>query len=233
MSVTHLMVPGQNMGLVYCGGNGFTQSNRARPIFNAFNPSPNILLFDYPGYGLSGGEATTYEFDLATKLLGAHIENWQRQKHIDKILFWGKSFGGTICARLAGHYSGNNSLVLETTYNDLYSLVNSRAGLFKHLITVHIDPDATDFHINQSLLHYANPIAVIKSSNDPVTPPEESDKLVKLLREQGNNVVLLNMGAARHEELLFHPCKAAEIFKKLKPVSGSLKLDTTQCSAGK
>jgi pimeloyl-ACP methyl ester carboxylesterase len=233
ISVTHLMVPEQKIGFVFCGGNGFTQSNSAKPILNAFNPTPNILLFDYPGYGLSGGEATFNEFNVATQLLVQHIEQWHKQNHFEKILFWGKSFGGTICARLAGQYTENSALVLETTYNDLYSLVNSRAGVFKHWFQINIDPEAADFHINQSLAHYAHPIAIIKSTNDPITPPQESDKLAKLLRGQGNNVVLLSMGKARHAELLFHPCEAGPVLKQLKPVIGDLTLNTAGCSANK
>ena len=38
ISVTHLRVPEQKIGLVFCGGNGFRQSKLAKPIFNAFNP---------------------------------------------------------------------------------------------------------------------------------------------------------------------------------------------------
>jgi predicted alpha/beta hydrolase family esterase len=98
---------------------------------------------------------------------------------------------------------------------------------------MNIDPDAADFHINQSLTHYAHPIAIIKSTNDPITPPQESDKLAKLLRGQGNNVVLLSMGKARHEDLLFHPCEGGAVFKKLKPVIGDLTLNTAGCSANK
>lgn len=230
ISVSHLMVPEQKIGFVFCGGNGFTQSRLAKPIFDAFNPTPNILLFDYPGYGLSGGNATFNEFNVATRLLVEHVEQWSNQNHFEKVLFWGKSFGGTICARLAGQYTEKSALVLETTYNDLYSLVNSQAGLFKHIISLNIDPEAADFHINQSLTHYTQPIAIIKSTNDPITPPQASDNLAKLLRGQGNNVVLLSMGKARHDELLFHPCEAGPVLKQLKPVIGDLTLNTAGCA---
>jgi hypothetical protein len=57
--------------------------------------------------------------------------------------------------------------------------------------------------------------------------------LAKLLRGQGNNVLLLSMGKARHKEFLFHPCNAEPVLKQLKPVIGDLTLNSTGCAVNK
>lgn len=230
LSVTHLTIPGQQMALVYCGGNGFRQGALAKPLFNAFDPPPNMLIFDYPGYGQSGGEATALEFDQATQILGKHISQWQQTQGFKRIIFWGRSFGGTICARLAGRHPGESSLVLETTYNDLRSLVSSRAGLFKHFFRITIDSDAPDFSIDQALKNYSYPIAILKSKNDPITPPEASEKLAKLLIRSGKSVIAVNMGAVDHKEILFQPCLANAILGRIRPVVGGLSVSTQGCT---
>lgn len=229
IAVTHMLVAEQKIGFVHCGGNGFRQNVYANKIFNAFYPSPNILLFDYPGYGLSGGETTFNQFNLATQMLTNHIEEWRKENNFEKIIFWGKSFGGTLCARMAGRYNGDSVLVLETTYNDLYSLLNSYTGILKALIKFKVDPDTADFHINQSLANYTKPIVILKSINDPIVPPQSSDSLARVLRKQGNNVLLLSMGKARHSDFLFFPCLAEPAFKKIKPLIGNLNLNMREC----
>lgn len=230
LSVTHLIIPGQKTALVYCGGNGFRQGTLSKPLFNTFEPPPNMLIFDYPGYGQSGGEATAQEFDQATHLLGKHLSEWQQVHGFQRIIFWGRSFGGTICARLAGAYSGESSLVLETTYNDLRSLTSSRAGLFKHFFKIKIDSEAPDFSIDKSLMSYSYPIAILKSTNDPITPPEASENLARLLVRGGKSVITVNMGAVDHKEILFQPCVANSILERIRPMVGDLRVRTENCT---
>ncbi len=229
LSVTELNIPDQTTALVYCGGNAFRQGQYAPALFNAFAPAISIMLFDYPGYGQSTGEATAQEFAIATELLGGHIAKWQQENNFKKIVFWGHSFGGTICARLAGNYPLNSTLVLESTYNSLQSLATSKAGIFKNIITVNFDADAPDFHIDQSLKNYPHPIALLKSSNDPITPPEESEQLAKLLLKQGKTVSLVNMGAIHHREVLFYPCLAAYTLAKITPTKGDITANPSLC----
>ena len=211
ISVTRLNVQGQETGIVYCGGNGFRQGNIGKAVFTAFEPLQSTLIFDYPGYGNSGGEATFQEFDRATDLLAEEIERWRERSGFESILFWGKSFGGTICARVAAHYSGDSRLVLETTYNDMQSLVKSKAGIFKKLIHVNLDPRAPDFHISESLRNFSGPVAVLMSADDPVTPAKASRYVAQLLKEQGVDVQLIDLGNLQHRSLLSDRCASEKV----------------------
>ncbi|HMW49055.1 MAG TPA: hypothetical protein PKC70_12220 [Cellvibrionaceae bacterium] len=131
---------------------------------------------------------------------------------------------------MAGRHPGESSLVLETTYNDLRSLVSSRAGLFKHFFRITIDSEAPDFSIDQALKNYSYPIAILKSKNDPITPPEASEKLAKLLIRSGKSVIAVNMGAVDHKEILFQPCLANAILGRIRPVVGGLSVSTQGCT---
>lgn len=228
ISVTRLDVPGQKTGVVYCGGNGFRKGNIGEAVFTAFEPAQSTLIFDYPGYGESGGEATFQEFERATNLLAKEVEQWRERSGFDSILFWGKSFGGTICARIAALYSNDSRLVLETTYNDLQSLVNSKAGIFKKLIHVNLDPRAPDFYINNSLRNYLGPVAVLMSADDPVTPAKESMYVAQLLKEQGVDVQLVDLGNLRHRSLLSDWCVSEKVLPKFDTVVGGLRTPPCQ-----
>lgn len=230
LSLTRLNVPGQTTGAVYCGGNGFRQGNTGKAVLKAFKPVQSTLIFDYPGYGNSGGEATLAEFDRATTLLAEEVERWRERSGFDSILFWGKSFGGTICARIAGLYNGESRLVLETTYNDLQSLANSKAGVFRNLIDINLDPRAPDFHINESLSNYEGPVAVLMSSDDPITPAKESRKVAKLLKEQGVDAQLIDLGDLGHRPLLSDWCESKKSLPKFDKVVQGLR--TPPCREG-
>ncbi|MFO1368454.1 MAG: alpha/beta fold hydrolase [Marinagarivorans sp.] len=230
LSITEFNIPTQHTAIVYCGGNAFRQGQSAHALFKAFSPATNILLFDYPGYGQSTGEATAQEFVIATDLLWRHIAKWQRDNNFTKVIFWGRSFGGTICARLAGKYPLNSTLVLESTYNNLQSLVSSRAGIFRSFLRVNFDAESPDFQIDKSLENYTKPIALLKSSNDPVIPPEESLKLAKRLVSQGKSVDVVNMGAISHKEVLEYPCIAANVFKKIGPAAEGIAINSALCA---
>ncbi len=115
-------IPAENaeFTFLFCHGNGGNISHRLDSI-NIFNGlGLNCFIFDYRGYGNSGGKPTeegTYRDAMASY-------KWLRQEKklpAEKIILFGRSLGGSVAAYLAGKVEVKG-LIIEggfTSYVDI------------------------------------------------------------------------------------------------------------------
>ena len=176
--------------ILFCHGNGGNISNRISylPIFRELGLA--TFLFDYRGYGKSGGtpteEGTYTDVEAAWQYL-----TQERQIPPQKIIIYGESLGGAIASYLAQKISqpnGNNNaggLVLASTFTS----ISDRAAELYPFMPIRF---LSRFSYNsiERLPSIKIPVLVIHSIDDEIIPFHHGDcnfqvanqpkKLVKL-----------------------------------------------------
>jgi len=169
--------------ILFCHGNGGNISNRISylPIFRELGLA--TFLFDYRGYGKSGGtpseEGTYADVEAAWQYL-----TQERQISPQKIIIYGESLGGAIASYLAQKISqqnGNNnagSLVLASTFTSIsdraaelypfmpirflsrfsYNSIDRLPSIKIPVLVIHsIDDEIIPFHHGERNFQVANP----------------------------------------------------------------------------
>ncbi|OYQ68006.1 alpha/beta hydrolase [Pseudanabaena sp. SR411] len=169
--------------ILFCHGNGGNISNRISylPIFRELGLA--TFLFDYRGYGKSGGspseEGTYADVEAAWQYL-----TQERQIPLQKIIIYGESLGGAIASYLAQKISqpnGNNNaggLVLASTFTSIsdraaelypfmpirflsrfsYNSIDRLPSIKIPVLVIHsIDDEIIPFHHGERNFQVANP----------------------------------------------------------------------------
>jgi fermentation-respiration switch protein FrsA (DUF1100 family) len=200
-------VAGASGALLYCHGNAGNLSGRAAAVRDLMTGlGESVLIFDYPGYGRSGGKpseegcyaAAERAFDWLTQEKGIPPE---------RIILFGKSLGGGVATELATRRP-HRALVLVKTFTsvpdlgrELYSWVPASCGghnRFDNLAKIgqcpgpvfiaHGDADRLIPYSHAEKLHAAapEPKALYRipgcGHNDPL-PPDCLPALKQFLRD--------------------------------------------------
>lgn len=108
--------PGADKAMLYCHGNAGNLSHRSG-IIKDFQQlfGVSVLIFDYPGYGLSGGKPSEGGCYVAADA----AYDWLAQRvPPQNIILFGKSLGGGVAVDLASRRP-HHSLVLMKTFSSL------------------------------------------------------------------------------------------------------------------
>jgi len=100
--------------LLFCHGNGGNMTHRLDSINLFYNLGLSCFIFDYRGYGASGGKPS----EEGTYLDAAAAYKWLRQeKKIPpkNIILFGRSLGGSIAAQLAANVQVR-ALIVESAF---------------------------------------------------------------------------------------------------------------------
>ncbi|MCE5274751.1 MAG: alpha/beta hydrolase [Deltaproteobacteria bacterium] len=149
--------------VLFCHGNGGNIASYLDPILLGNRLGLDVFIFDYRGYGYSGGtptESGTYlDADAAWKYLVT-----ERGIAPEQIIVWGRSLGGAIAARTAAvHPAG--LVIVESTFTSLRDLVNDRFSWVPSCIVADYAYD-TRHHLEQVYV----PVLVIHSPDDEMIP---------------------------------------------------------------
>ncbi len=97
---------------IHCGG-GRADRYRSGVIYaSKVLHWGDVLLFDYPGYGDSAGEASVESFTAALDPVGAFAT---AQANGRRLIFWGHSLGGAVCASMAGRTPAASAMIFEAS----------------------------------------------------------------------------------------------------------------------
>jgi fermentation-respiration switch protein FrsA (DUF1100 family) len=107
--------------LLFCHGNGGNISHRLDSILQFHQIGLDVFIFDYRGYGRSGGSPS--EAGLSADARGAW-EYLTRERGVEpgRILLFGRSLGGAVAASIAENLEGPAApaaLILESTFTSL------------------------------------------------------------------------------------------------------------------
>lgn len=145
------------------GGNVFTEYPAVVPFLER---GFQVFIFDYGGYGFSGGKATRKHVLRDAKTALAYVQD-RADVQGKPLVIYGQSLGGHTTALLAGEVNDSVSLVVIeggfTTYRAIAKAV-TRTGPLAYLI-VREGP-----RTKRSLGNYNGPLLVIHSREDDVVP---------------------------------------------------------------
>ncbi len=165
-------VPGRKTAstLLFCHGNAGNISHRLDSLRIFHQLGLSVLIFDYRGYGHSEGtpsEAGTYrDAEAALRYLTE-----QRGVPVQDIVFFGRSLGGAVAARLATWHAPR-ALILESTFSSAPELAGELLPLFPMRYLVHIKYDALK-HVRT--VHV--PLLIVHSTEDDIVPYSHAERL--------------------------------------------------------
>ncbi len=204
VAATH--VPGADAGpvILFCGGNMFRRATVGGARAEVLDDFGDAVLFDYPGYGETPGEA-----DLATFRLAGNAVADRAKSIADAegrlLVAWGHSLGGPVCTEAAVRM-GADALVLEATTPTARAAVDSSIGWWlKPFLRVQLDPQLASFDIVQSLAGYPGKVIVLEAGRDETLPARLSRQIEDGLKAEGVNVTRLVFRDSTHNAISAQP----------------------------
>jgi uncharacterized protein len=177
LNVWHLKREDAKGTVLFFGGNGFYLV-QSRGYVEALTHFPvNVVMFDYRGYGNSGGEPGVGSlkqdalrvYDYTLDSLGADP---------DHLIVHGHSLG----TFMASHTASNrpvSGVVLENPATDVEGWIDGLAPWFVRLfVDFEVDPSLRGESNVKPLQSITTPILVVGGENDNITRPEMAQELV-------------------------------------------------------
>lgn len=204
VAVTRVRGAGDGPVILFCGGNMFRRANSGGARAEALVPFGEVVMFDYPGYGETPGEA-----DLATfRLAGAAVAD--RAKAIAEaegrpLVAWGHSLGGPVCTEAAVHM-GADALVLEATTPTARAAVNASLPWWaKPVLRVELAEGLASFDLVRTLDGYPGEVVVLEAGRDETLPARLSRDIERGLKAEDVAVTRLVFPQAGHNEITRQP----------------------------
>lgn len=156
--------PDATATFLVCHGNAGNISTRLDAIEHLHSLDANVFIFDYRGYGRSGGRPS----ETGTYLDADAAYRWLRDHTVDTggapIVVMGRSLGGPIAAHLSMQYPVA-ALILEATFPSIRALVAARTGIAALALLSRYNYDTLAYLARSSC-----PLLVAQSVDDRVVP---------------------------------------------------------------
>jgi alpha-beta hydrolase superfamily lysophospholipase len=185
--------PGTDTTVLYFGGQGFHMVH-ARPFIEVMSERDvDIVMFDYRGYGKSGGSPTVPALkqdamaivDLTTKTLGVKPAN---------LVVHGHSMGTFLATHVAAEHEVAG-VVLENPASDVEEW---REETVPFLLRVFIDFEVPDSLASESnverVKRFDAPLLVFAGSDDKVTPPQLADSIMAAAKSPNKQLITIPAG---------------------------------------
>jgi uncharacterized protein len=112
--------PNPRGAVLFCHGNGGNNSHRLDSLRLMQDLGLSVLIFDYPGYGQSGGSPKQKSMMASGQAARDWLEARPENSGVP-ILIWGRSLGGAVAALLAG-IRQPSLLIIESSFPDMASV---------------------------------------------------------------------------------------------------------------
>ncbi len=185
--------------ILFCGGNMFRRRVNTFSAARKLTPFGDVLMFDYPGYGDTPGQADVAGFRKAGEAMAAAARAQADAEH-RPLIAWGHSLGGPICSE-AARLAHADALVLEATTPSARAAVRQQAGWMGLFLRFDIAPGLDAINIPASLQNYAGRVVVLEAGRDETLPPVLSQALARDLTVQGLEVPRLVFPDAGHNDI--------------------------------
>jgi pimeloyl-ACP methyl ester carboxylesterase len=182
--------------IVHCAGNAGDRYNSALPYARKAFPWGDVLTFDYPGYGESGGVPNAASFEAALSAVSGFAA---AQSEGRPLVFWGHSLGGFVCARLASVTPGADGLILETTARNADQVADAWTPWYASaLVRVDVAPSLAGYDSAADAARFGGPILVLGAGRDSVLPVRLARTLANDLTAMGANATYVEYPQAEH-----------------------------------
>lgn len=195
--------------ILYCGGNLFRRGVSGAQVAAELASFGDVLMFDYPGSGDTPGQASFATYRDAGEVIAATARA-QADAEGRRLIAWGHSLGGPICAE-AARVIRADAVVLEATTPTARAAVDSMVGLWRPIVRVHLAEPLTTVDVPATLDGYSGKVVVLEASRDTTLPPVLSRKLAHDLRARGVNVERLVFARADHGDIPSQPDFATRV----------------------
>ena len=195
--------------ILYCGGNLFRRGISGAQVATELAPFGDVLMFDYPGSGDTPGQANFATYRSAGEVIAATARA-QADAESRKLIAWGHSLGGPICAE-AARVIRADSLVLEATTPTARDAVNEMIGLWRPLVRVQLADALATVDVPATLDGYPGKVVVLEAGRDETLPPALSRKLAQDLETRGVDVERLVFPRADHGDIPAQPDFVARV----------------------
>ena len=185
--------------ILFCGGNMFRRRVNTFGAARKLTPFGDVLMFDYPGYGDTPGQADVASFR-ATGAVAAAAARAQADAEHRPLIAWGHSLGGPICSE-AARMTRADALVLEATTPSARAAVDEQAGWMRPFLRFDIAPGLAAIDIPGTLRGYPGRVIVLTAGQDDTLPPALSRRIARDLTAQGVEVQHLVFPAAGHNDI--------------------------------
>ena len=206
--------------IVFCGGNMFRGELTGQKIVPLLAPLGDVWIFDYPGYGDSGGQGTPDQFEAMNRAVAARVDQAFASGRTGDLAFWGHSLGGTVCGDLAGRTAHASDVVLVATFQSFDQVIRAgaaqKAGPLGGLVRPIVSDDVPRFDVGAALDGYRGAAIVVAARNDASVPFLASSRLEQTLRREGVATRMIVLPSADHSRIHETPGLIDQIGEALK-----------------
>ena len=195
--------------ILYCGGNLFRRGVNGAAVSRELAPFGDVLMFDYPGSGDTPGHADFASYRAAGEVIAASARA-QADAEGRRLIAWGHSLGGPVCAE-AARLIRADAVVLEATTPTARAAVDQMLGLWRPLIRVQMADALAAIDVPAMLDGYPGRVVVLEAGRDQTLPPALSRILAKALETRGVDVRRLVFPRADHGDIPDQPDFAARV----------------------
>lgn len=185
--------------ILFCGGNMFRRSAGAGPRGEILAPFGDALMFDYPGYGDTAGLDSYASFRAVGEVVSDEARR-QADAEGRRLIVWGHSLGGVVCAEAARRVRAD-VLVLEATTPGARDTLDHQVGLMRPFVRVTLAPALQAIDVPASLDGFEGRILVLEAGRDDTLPPALSRALARRLESRGRRVQRLVFPRAEHDDI--------------------------------
>lgn len=162
--------PARSRGAVlFCHGNAGNISHRLESIAVFRALGLDVLIFDYRGYGRSGGEPAEEGTYLDARAAWDHLVG-KRGVPPERVVVFGRSLGGAIAAHLAAERTPR-ALILESAFSSVPDLASDLSWLPLRWIA------CFDYETAESVKAVKCPVLVVHSREDEVVPFAHGERI--------------------------------------------------------
>ena len=189
--------------IVRCGGNASTRQNNGFVYSVTALDYGDVLLFDYPGSGETGGEVSTARFEaMRTDLIGLIREKAAGRQ----LVLWGHSLGGFVCSGLAELLPETAGVILEASARNAAEVAKAwtpwYAGPF---VQIEIAPGLGAYDNANALKGFKGPVLVLGATLDKTLPVQLARSVGKALKDEGVDASYVEFKDGGHSNLPGQP----------------------------
>lgn len=186
--------------VVRCGGNATTRQRSGYRYTVVSIPHGDVLLFDYPGYGETGGEATPARFQQMADVLVPLVREKAAGR---KIVLWGHSLGGLVCSELAARLPETDGLIIETSARNAREVAQAWTPWYAApFVRIEIAPGFDDIDVASALKDFKGPVLVLGGEKDETLPVQLARSVGKALKDQGVAAEYVEFKTGGHSDLI-------------------------------
>ena len=179
--------------IVYCGGTGFTRAVFGEWVAAALLPYGDVVMWDYPGQGGSGGSPDPFTAERVVSGLAGWIDANAGDR---PVVVWGHSLGGFVGAQLAARSDSVDAVVLEATAPDPVEALETFGPIPEELRPLSSLLDR--YNIPATLRGFEGEVVILGAARDRVLPVELSRSMAEQMPDA---VYVENPQASHHDSL--------------------------------